>query len=56
VGEDLIIVNGEEITGNTKERVETVLRKLRKMADYSGSFKIVSENSYMQPQVRNSLK
>ncbi|MEM2940413.1 MAG: diphosphomevalonate decarboxylase [Thermoproteota archaeon] len=43
--EDLVIVNGEKITGNAKGRVETVLQKLRKMADYSGFFKIVSENS-----------
>jgi diphosphomevalonate decarboxylase len=43
--EDLVIINGEKITGNAKERVETVLHKLRKMADYSGFFKIVSENS-----------
>jgi diphosphomevalonate decarboxylase len=43
--ENLIIVNGEKITGNAKERVEAVLQKLKKMADYRGFFKVVSENS-----------
>lgn len=43
--EDLIMINGEEVIGNAKERVETVLRKLREMAGYSGFFKIVSRNS-----------
>ncbi len=45
LGGDLIIVNGEKITGNAKDRVETVLRKLKKMADYQGFFRVVSENS-----------
>lgn len=43
--EDSIIVNGGVITGNAKKRVETVLRKLREISDYSGFFKIVSRNS-----------
>lgn len=46
--EDSIIVNGEAITGNAKKRVETILQKLREMADYSGFFKIVSRNSLME--------
>ncbi|MEM2088224.1 MAG: diphosphomevalonate decarboxylase, partial [Thermoproteota archaeon] len=43
--EDSITVNGGVITGNAKERVETILQKLREIAGYPGFFKIVSRNS-----------
>ena len=43
--EDLIIVNGRKILGRDRERVETVLNKIKTMAGYSGHFKVVSENS-----------
>jgi len=40
-----IIVNGKKPVGKDRERIETVLNKLRKLATFSGSFKVVSENS-----------
>jgi phosphomevalonate decarboxylase len=40
-----VIVNGKQPVGKDKERVETVLSKLRKLARFSGSFQVVSENS-----------
>ena len=40
-----IILNGKELTGKDRERVETVLNKLKSLASFSGSFKVVSENS-----------
>ena len=43
--EDLVMINGKKATGTDLERVEVVLGKLRSMADYSGHFKVVSQNS-----------
>lgn len=43
--ENLIIVNGEKQRGRAKERAETVLDRLKKLAKFSGNFKVVSENS-----------
>jgi phosphomevalonate decarboxylase len=40
-----ITVNGKQIAGKEKERVESVTDKLRKLAGFSGGFKIISENS-----------
>ncbi len=40
-----ITINGEEQKGRDKERVETVLDELKKLAGFSGNFKVVSENS-----------
>jgi phosphomevalonate decarboxylase len=40
-----IIINGKESTGKDRERVEIVLNKLKKLARFSGSVKVVSENS-----------
>jgi diphosphomevalonate decarboxylase len=42
---NVIIINGEEQRGQDRERVEAVLNKLKKLASFSGSFKVVSENS-----------
>jgi len=43
--EDLIIVNARKVLGKDRERVETVLKTIKAVADYSGHFKVVSENS-----------
>jgi diphosphomevalonate decarboxylase len=43
--EDIIVVNGEKLIGRDKERAEAVLNKLKKLAGFSGNFKVVSENS-----------
>jgi len=40
-----IVINGKVPATKDKERVETVLNKLKKLAKFSGSFKVVSENS-----------
>jgi len=40
-----ITINGKLPTGKDKERVETVLHRLQKLARFSGSLKVVSENS-----------
>ena len=40
-----IIINGKKPTGKDRERVETVLNKLKKSARFSGNVKVVSENS-----------
>ena len=40
-----IMINGTEPTGKDKERLETVLDKLKKLTRFSGRFKVVSENS-----------
>jgi phosphomevalonate decarboxylase len=40
-----IMINGREPAGKDKERVETVLNKLKRLARFSGGFKVVSENS-----------
>jgi len=42
---DEIIVNGKESEGKDRQRVETVLNKLKKLGEFSGGFKVVSENS-----------
>lgn len=42
---DLVIINGKNASGSDLKRVEVVLNKLRRMADYSGRFKVVSQNS-----------
>lgn len=43
--EDLVIINGKKAAGSDLERVELVLNKLKNMAEYSGHFKVVSQNS-----------
>lgn len=43
--ENIIIINGEKQSGRDKERAETVLNRLKKLAKFSGNFKVVSENS-----------
>mgnify|MGYP005856271167 CR=1 FL=1 len=40
-----ITINGRKPSGKDKERVETVLGKLKNLAKFSGGFKVVSENS-----------
>jgi len=42
---DLVIINGKKAVGTDLERVEIVLNKLKDMTDYSGHFKVVSQNS-----------
>lgn len=42
---DSVIINRKEAVGKDFERVEAVLNKLRNLTKYSGSFKIVSQNS-----------
>ncbi|MCW3994449.1 MAG: diphosphomevalonate decarboxylase [Candidatus Bathyarchaeota archaeon] len=42
---DLVIINGKKAVGTDLERVEIVLNKLKNMTDYSGHFKVVSQNS-----------
>jgi len=44
---DRIVVNGKELAGNDRKRVETVLEELKKIGEFSGSFKVVSVNSVM---------
>ena len=43
--EDLVTINGKKAMGPELERVEVVLNKLKNMTDYSGHFKVVSQNS-----------
>jgi diphosphomevalonate decarboxylase len=43
--QDEIIINGKEPIRKDKERVQIVLDKLKKLAEFSGSFKVVSKNS-----------
>lgn len=40
-----IMINGKELTGKDRGRVEIVLNKLKTLASFSGSFKVISENS-----------
>jgi phosphomevalonate decarboxylase len=40
-----IVINGKKPNGKDRERVEIVLNKLKKLARFSGSVKVVSENS-----------
>ncbi|MFQ6086415.1 MAG: diphosphomevalonate decarboxylase [Candidatus Bathyarchaeia archaeon] len=44
-GKNVIIINGEKQRGRDMERAEAVLDKLKKLAGFSGNFKVVSENS-----------
>jgi len=43
--EDFVMINGKKGIGTDLQRVEVVLNKLRNVADYSGHFKVVSQNS-----------
>lgn len=43
--ENIIIINEKQATGRDKERIEIVLDKLRKLAEYQGFFEVVSQNS-----------
>ena len=43
--EDLVTINRKRAIGTDLERVEIVLNKLKDMTDYSGHFKVVSQNS-----------
>jgi len=43
--ENFVVVNGRQLIGRDRERVETVLGKLKLLAGYRGSFKVVSKNS-----------
>jgi phosphomevalonate decarboxylase len=43
--EDLVVINREKVVGTDLARVEAVLNQLRDMTDYSGYFKVVSQNS-----------
>jgi len=43
--ENLVIINGKKAASTDLERVEVVLNKLKDMTDYSGHFKVVSQNS-----------
>jgi phosphomevalonate decarboxylase len=45
LNEDLIVINGRKVTGEDHERVKVVLDKLRNMADYTGHFRVTSQNS-----------
>ena len=42
---DEITINGRQPNITEKKRVETVLNKLKELAEYSGNFKVVSQNS-----------
>jgi phosphomevalonate decarboxylase len=42
---DLVMINGKKAVGTQLERVEVVLNKLKTMTDYSGHFKVVSQNN-----------
>jgi phosphomevalonate decarboxylase len=42
---DFLTVNGANLTGRNRKRVEVVLQKLKDITGYSGHFKVVSENS-----------
>lgn len=43
--EDFVVLNGKRISGEDRERVETVLDHLRTLSGYSGHFRAVSRNS-----------
>jgi phosphomevalonate decarboxylase len=43
--EDLIEINGKKPAGTDFERMEIVLNPLRKMADFTGHFRVASKNS-----------
>jgi phosphomevalonate decarboxylase len=44
-GENEFVVNGRRVCGRDKERMETVLRKLKSLARFHGGFRVASENS-----------
>jgi len=44
--ENVVILNGEELGGREKVRAEAILNELKRSAGFSGSFKVVSENSF----------
>jgi phosphomevalonate decarboxylase len=43
--ENIIMLNESYVAGRNKERIETVLGELKNLAEYSGFFKVVSQNS-----------
>lgn len=43
--ENQLTVNGKTLMGKDRERVEVVLDRLKKLAGFTGNFKVVSENS-----------
>lgn len=43
--ESEFLINGKKACRQEKERIETVLRKLRTLAEFYGGFKVVSENN-----------
>lgn len=43
--EDLVVINGKKAVGTDLERAEIILNKLKNMSNYSGNFKVVSQNS-----------
>jgi diphosphomevalonate decarboxylase len=45
MSQDKITINGEHSSGKERERAEIVLNKLKKLADFTGTLRIVSENS-----------
>jgi phosphomevalonate decarboxylase len=45
LNQDNITINGQKTTDKDLERIQTVLNKLKRLAQYSGNFKIVSQNS-----------
>ncbi len=45
LGENVVIINEEKQGGRDRERVKSVLNKLKRLAGFSGNFKVVSENS-----------
>lgn len=42
---DFLMVNGANLTGRNRKRVEMVLHELKDITGYSGHFKVISENS-----------
>lgn len=44
---DEIVVNGKELAGNNRKRVEIVLKELKRKAGFSGSLKVISVNSLL---------
>jgi len=45
LGRDKIMINGVKPRGKDKQRIEVVLNKLKGLANFSGNFKVVSENN-----------
>jgi diphosphomevalonate decarboxylase len=40
-----IVINGRQVLGRNRERVERVLEELKRRAGFDGNFKVISENS-----------